>query len=350
LRQAAPPDGVVIAASTRRLVGRLFDCHEIEPVLLEDGVGPAPAFRVVEPIAGATRFEALRAEGMSSLVGREAEMERLGRFWASARRGAGQVTSLSGETGIGKSRLATELRLQLSDELHVALRCSGSPFRSATPMAALLDAVQTAARFAPGDSPARRTLKLGALFASLGRASVEAKALIASLLGLPFVGTALIKDMSPQKRKERAFALLLERVERAAAERPILAIVEDAHWLDPTSLEFLTLLVDRAGKLRLWLLVVGRPEFAPPWPDYSYVSTLVLSRLSRSDAALLIHEVSGDRAISAPLEDEIVSRADGVPLFVEELTKSVLERPLVAAADGAGAPGARKISPAIRRR
>ena len=186
--------------------------------------------------------------------------------------------------------------------------------------------MQRAAGLTAADPAEQKLHKLKTAFAGLGEGAAEATALIAGLLGLPCETPSQIKELSPQKRKERVFAALLDGIERTAARVPALAIVEDAHWLDPTSLEFFTLLVERAAAQRLLLLVVARPDFAPPWPDYSYVSTLALSRLSRSDAAVLINEVAGDQPVSAALEDMIVARADGVPLFIEELTKSILEQ------------------------
>ena len=325
LRQAAPAGGVVVAASTRKLLGRRFDCRELEPVMLDDGGETVPAFEVREASAELTRFDALRRDGMPPLVGRTAEIERLMEHWSRVRRGAGQVVLLSGEPGIGKSRLGIELQRTLRQKSDILIRCSGSPYRSESPMAALLDAVQRAAGLAVTDSVEQKLHKLNAAIAVLDGGPTESTALIAGLLGLPCEIPSQIRELSPQKRKERVFAALLDSIERATATRALLVVVEDAHWLDPTSLEFLALLVERAGALRLLLLMVARPDFMPPWPEYSYVSTLTLSRLSRADSALLIHEVAGEQPISAALENTIVSRADGVPLFLEELTKAMLE-------------------------
>jgi class 3 adenylate cyclase/DNA-binding response OmpR family regulator len=330
LRQAVPGAGVVIAADTRKLLGRLFDYREIGPVKLEDGNNPVPAFLVTAAAAAVTRFDALPRDDMLPLVGRGAEMERLAQYWSSAQRAAGQLVLVSGEAGIGKSRLVMELQRTLRRGRHVVIRCSGSPYRTEAPMAALLDVVQRSAGFTAGDRPEQKLRKLEALFAILGATAAEATALIASLLGLPCETPAPVQE-PPQKRKERVFAVLLASIERTAAARPMLAIVDNAHWLDPTSLEFLTLLVERTNTLRLLLVIAGRPEFVPSWPDYSHVAGLALSRLSRADSGLLVHHAAGDRPVSALIEDEIVSRADGVPLFVEELTRSVLERRMAGA-------------------
>ena len=325
MRNSAPADTVVIAASTRGLVGRLFHCREVEPVVVEVGHEPAPAWRVVEEIADMPRFDALRREGMPELVGREAEIERLLRCWSNALHGSGQVVILTGEAGMGKSRLVIELEERLRGEPHATIRYSGSPHQADAPMSALLRELQRSAGFAEGDTAAQKLEKVQEVFAALGAMKTEATALIAGLLALPFEAPPDIGRLSPQKRKERTFAALVARVESMASQQPVLVVVDVVQWFDPTSLEFLALLVERASTLRLLLVIIARHEFVPPWPEHSYVSTLALPRLSQSDAAALIHQVAGDRGVPAEAEAEILSRADGVPLFLEELTKSCCE-------------------------
>ena len=326
MQNAAPADSVVIAASTRELVGRFFHCREFGPVVVEEGHEPEPAWRVIDEIAGMPRFEALRRDGMLEFVGREAEIERLVRHWSAARGGAGQVVVLKGEPGIGKSRLAAELEERLRTEAHATIRYSGSQHRTDAPMWVLLDELQRSADFAADDTAAQKLEKLHRYFEPCGIAAKEATALVGALLRIPFKLPPEIRELAPQKSKERIFAALLTRMERMASRQPVLAIVEDVHWVDPTSLEFLALLVERTATLRLLLMIVGRPEFVPPWADHSYVATLALSRLSRSDSITIMHQVAGSHPVPASVEAEILSRADGVPLFVEELTKSEMER------------------------
>jgi predicted ATPase/class 3 adenylate cyclase/DNA-binding response OmpR family regulator len=325
MQKAAPADGVVIAAATRDLIGHFFLCEEIQPVELEEQHEPAPAWRVIEALAGMPRFEALRRDGMLDLVGRQAELQRLQHCWSQAVGGAGQVILVMGEAGIGKSRLAIELQERLCKQPHAALRYWGSPYRTDAPMAVLIDELQRSASFAAGDAVACKVEKLQAEFTLLGPGADEAVALGCGLLGLPFDESLQVAQLSPQKRKERTFAVLLARIEALTARHPVLAVVEDVHWVDPTSLEFIGLLVERASGMRLLLVIVARPEFVPPWPEYSYLTTVALPRLSHADSALLIQQVAGDRRIADDTEADIVARADGVPLFVEELTKSVLE-------------------------
>ena len=307
------------------LVGRFFDCREIAPVEIEEGFESVPAWHVVEEIAGILRFEALRRDGMLDFVGREAEIERLRQCWLKAVLGSGQVVLLSGEAGIGKSRLALELQERLGGEPHTVFCYSGSPHRADAPMSVLVDELQGAAGFATGDDAAQKVEKLQSQFAALGGGAAEATALGCILLGLPFDASPQVSQLSPQKRKERTFAALVARIETMATRQAVFAVVEDAHWVDPTSLEFFALLVERTSAMRLLLVIVARPEFVPPWPEYSYLTTLALSRLSSSDSALLIHQAAGSRRFPAAIEADIIARAEGVPLFVEELTKSALE-------------------------
>jgi len=326
MQKASPAGGVVIAAATRDLIGHFFVCREIQPVELEEQHAPARAWRVVEEIGGVTRFEALHRDGMLNLVGREAELQRLQHCWSQAVRGAGQVVLVTGEAGIGKSRLVIELEERLCRERHAVIHFWGSPYRTDAPMAVLVDELERSAGFASGDAVALKVEKLRAEFSSLGPAAADAVALGCTLLGLPFDASPQITQLSPQKRKERTFAALLARIEALAARRPVLAVVEDAHWIDPTSLEFMSLLVERAGAMRLLLVIVARPEFVPPWPQYSFQTTMALPRLSHADSALLIQQTAGGRRIADDVEAGIIARADGVALFVEELTRSVLEQ------------------------
>ncbi len=382
LQKAASAQSLLIAAKTRDLIGRFFQCHEVEPIELEVEHQSAPAWRVVDEIAGIPRFEALRREGMLDLVGREAEVDRLLTSWSQTLRGSGQVVLLTGEAGIGKSRLAIELEERLMPEPHASLQWSGLPHRVEAPMSVLIDELQVAAGFAKADTPQQKLEKIRNIFASLGTAEAElgqspatvgfgvltgsprhlpaaerqpgdatrrsataavplpersgddnadgiavevtAPALIAELLGLPRKPPDA-SQLSPHKRKARIFEALLARIAALALRQPVFAVVEDVHWVDPTSLEFFALLVERASAMRLLLLVIGRPEFVPPWAEHSYLTKLTLSRLSRSDSTALVQQVAGGRRIPQSIEADIVSRADGVPLFVEELTKSLLE-------------------------
>jgi class 3 adenylate cyclase/DNA-binding response OmpR family regulator len=325
LQSAAPAGSVAIAANTRDLIGHFFDCEQLEPVVVEDGYNPLPAWRVVGESMAIGRFEALHRPGMLKLVGREEELERLCRCWSKARCGVGQVVLLTGEAGIGKSRLVTELEERLRNDSHGTLRYSGSPYQSDVPMSALLDELQRSAGIISEDSAPQRLSKLRALFEGSDPNAIEATAILAELFALPPEAGPSIAQLASQRRKERTFATLLARIECIAAHQPLLVIIEDVQWVDPTSLELLALLVERAARLPILVVVVGRPEFVLPWPDHSYLSAFTVSRLSRADCEALIEQIAGDQPLSTHTKSQILGRADGMPLFVEELTKSVLE-------------------------
>jgi class 3 adenylate cyclase/DNA-binding response OmpR family regulator/tetratricopeptide (TPR) repeat protein len=335
MQRAAPTDSAVIATSTQELIGRFFQCQSIEPIELEEGYEPVPAWRVVGETAWLPRFDALRRDGMLDLVGRDSEVMRLRQCWFRVRdRGTGEIVMVSGEAGIGKSRLVIEFQETLQCEPHAEIRYFGLPHRALAPMSVLIDEVQSSAGFLAADSTTQKLEKVRNIFARLGSMEMEATALVADLLGLSHEGRSSIGQLSPQRRKDRIFASLLARIEAIAAQQPILVLVEDIHWVDPTSLEFFTLLVERAATLRLLLVAVARPEFVVPWPDHSYVTRLTLSRLSQSDSTLLVNQVAGERHVPASVEASILARADGVPLFVEELTRSVLESAPTNGGDG----------------
>jgi predicted ATPase/class 3 adenylate cyclase/DNA-binding response OmpR family regulator len=324
MQRAVPAEAVVISATTHNLIGRLFECREVPPVKMEDEHDGASAWEVIAESASIPRFDALRRDAMSEFVGRDAEINRLQQCWTKARSGSTQVVLLLGEPGIGKSRLLIELQQRLDAE-HAIIQWSGSQHRADMPMSVLVDELQASARFNSGDSAGQKLAKLQQVFATSAVSSPDSTALVAGLLEVPCEVPPQISQLAPQRRKERTFAALLDRIEGLAAQQTVFAVMDDAHWADPSSLEFLSLLVERASTWRLMLLVVARTEFALPWPEHPSTSTLVLPRLSRVDSVRLVQRTAGERRIPQAIEAEIVARADGIPLFLEEVTKSVLE-------------------------
>jgi class 3 adenylate cyclase/DNA-binding response OmpR family regulator/tetratricopeptide (TPR) repeat protein len=325
LQSVATAGTLVIAAGTRDLVGQLFDCQQLESVRMPNAQEPIRAWRVIREVVPTGQFEGRRHDDMPNLVGREEELERLNRYWSKARRGSGQVVHLLGEAGIGKSRLVLELEHLLSIHPHRTLRYTGSRYQADVPLSALLTELQVSAGFAEEDTAQRKSVKLRTLFEGAGPAAIEARTLLAELLDLPLETGSTTTQLAPQKRKERIFETLLARIQAMAARKPLLIVVEDAHWVDPTSLELLTDIVERATALPILVVVIGRPEFTPPWPDHSHVTALTLSRLGRAASAALIDQIAGKVALPLRTKDLILSRTDGVPLFVEELTTAVIE-------------------------
>ena len=325
LQSAAPPDSVLITSRTRGLIGAFFDCREMQPLVLADDLAPVAVWQVAGESAGTGRFEALRRAGMLELVGRREEMDLLRRCWSRALAGAGQVVLVTGEPGIGKSRLLAEFQEESNVRLYGSLKYFGSPHQTDAALYAVIGELQRAAGFDRADAPAERLAKLAALLQGSCHAAPESATLIADLLSLPARDAPALQQLSPHERKQRTLAALLARVRSLASRQPVLVLVEDAHWLDPTSVEFFTQLVETIPKLPVMLLITARPEFAAPWPVYAHMTCVTLARLSREDAGLLIEGVVGGKTLPKPVVGQILAQADGVPLFIEELTKSLLE-------------------------
>jgi class 3 adenylate cyclase/predicted ATPase len=325
LQSAAPPDGVLISSRTRELVGDFFDYQEMGPLALADDRAPVAVWRVIGENTHAGRFEALRRTGMLELVGREQEMELLRRCWSKALAGTGQVLMVTGEPGIGKSRLVAEFADERNAELYEGLKYFGSPHETDASLYAVIGELQRTAGFKRADAAPERLAKLTALLEGPGEATGEGVTLIADLLSLPVENGHSVQQLTPQERKQSTLAALLARIEHLAAHQPMLVLVEDAHWLDPTSVEFFSLLVESIPKLPVMMLVTARPEFVPPWPLFAHMTCVTLARLSRESAGLLIQRVVGDKPLPEEVMSQILSQTDGVPLFIEELTKALLE-------------------------
>jgi class 3 adenylate cyclase/predicted ATPase len=324
LQSLAEPDTVVIGSQTRQLLGNLFEYRDLGTVAIKGFAEPVHAYQVIRSSTVEGRFEALHGAALTPLIGREEEIEILLRRWRRAAGGNGQVILISGEAGIGKSRVTATLLERVAGEPHTRLRHFCSPHHTDSALFPIIEHLERAAKFAREDDPPARLAKLSSL---LSRTSTGARDawLIASLLSLPGAEPDPLHEMSPQQRKQKTLKALVRQLESMAQQQPVLMVFEDVHWIDPTSMEVLDRIVERIRHLRVLLIVTFRPEYRPPWTGQSHVTTVTLNRFDESDSAALVGHVAGGQALSPEIVHEIVERADGVPLFVEELTKAVLD-------------------------
>jgi class 3 adenylate cyclase/predicted ATPase len=323
LQGIAEPNAVVIAESTRRLLGDLFELEDLGRKDLKGIAGPVPVWAALRPSSAESRFDALHGSQLTALVGREEELGLLRRNWDQARSGDGRVVLVGGEPGIGKSRLTAAIAERLADEPHTRLRYFCSPYHQDSALYPFIAQLERTAGFARDDTAEEKRAKLEALLAP-GTRDMTDLTLIAELLSLPNGAAEL--NLSPQRKREMLFDALLRQLEAVSRAQSTLMVFEDAHWIDPTSRELLDLTVERVSRLPVLLVVTFRPEFRPGWDGQPHVTMLALNRLGVREVTALVAALARNAPLGIEVVSEIVERTDGVPLFVEELTKAVLER------------------------
>ena len=324
LQGIAESDSVVIADGTRKLLGDLFELSDLGPQNLKGVAGPTRAYAALRESSQESRFDALHAGGLTALVGREEEIELLLRRWAKARAGEGAVVLLSGEAGVGKSRLTAAFLERLSGQPHTRLRYFCSPQQTDSALHPIIGHMERAAGLARDDTLQTKLDKLDALLQKTST-SGEDSALFAEMLSLPNVGRHPLLELAPRQRRQRTMDALINQVEVLSSSVPVLMVFEDAHWADPTSLELFGRLVSNIARHRVLLIVTFRPEFEPPWIEQAHVTALALNRLAPCEVDIMIDHIVGNNPLLATVRQDIIERTDGIPLFVEEMTKAVLE-------------------------
>ena len=324
LQGIAEPNAVVIAEGTRKLLGNLFELEELGAKELKGISGPMRAWGALRPASVESRFEALHASGLTELVGREEELELLLRRWLKAKTGEGQVVLLSGEPGIGKSRLIAALLERLATEPQTRLRYFCSLQHTDSALYPIISQMERAAGFAHGDTAQTKLDKLDTLLAQ-SLTPRQDVALFADMLSLPNDGRYPTLELDPQQRRRRTLEALTTQIKALAQQSPVLMICEDAHWADPTSLETLGRTVDRIRALGVLLIVTYRPEFELHWIGQPHVSVRTIRPLTGRESDTMIDLIIGNKPLPTGIRHDIIERTDGIPLFVEEMTKAVLE-------------------------
>jgi class 3 adenylate cyclase/tetratricopeptide (TPR) repeat protein len=333
LQELAVAGTVVIADTTRRLVGDLFDLSQLGRSSIKGFADPVPAWRVIGEGKAESRFEALHGARVIPLVGREEELDLVLSRWRQVKEGVGHVALISGEPGIGKSRLVLALRERLQGEPKASLTYACSPHHANSALFPFVTQLERAAGFAPDDSWETRLDKLESLLQDTA-AKPDAVALFADLLGIPVISGDELAGMSALQKKGLLFRAFLAQFGGLAMRGPVLVVLEDAHWLDPTSRELFDQIVERLQRLPVLLIATFRPELSPPWIGFPHVTLLTLNRLAQAQARSLVERVSGGKALPPEVLEQILARTEGVPLFTEELTKAVLESGLLRDAGG----------------
>ncbi|HEX5646639.1 MAG TPA: adenylate/guanylate cyclase domain-containing protein [Nitrospira sp.] len=330
LQGLAAPNQLIVDSATKRLVGGEFEFADQGTVSLKGFETPVRVWQVLSAKPSVSRFESYRSGRLADFIGREHETALLLGRWREAVDGEGQVVLLCGEAGIGKSRLVRYLRDRLIEDRYETIQCQGSPYHTNTALYPVATYLRQAAGLAAEDSVPTQLHKLNTLVVTSGLDDRVTVALLADLLSIQGDERYQLPNVSPDKRKDMTLEALVQYLQRLADHSPVLFIVEDAHWLDPTTLDLMTRIIDRIRQMRVLLLITFRPDFRPVWAEYSHVTFLTLNRLPRRQSVELIATMTGGKVLPQEVQQAILAKTDGVPLYIEELTENLLETGLLA--------------------
>jgi len=328
LQSLAAINTVLISESTRRLASAAFDLQDLGPQEIKGVTEPVHVYRVLAAKIAASRFEAAHSGSLTPLVGRSSELSLLLDRWEKVKEGDGQAILLSGIPGVGKSRLLHELKSRIQEQPHRLLHHQCSPYHTQSAFFPVIEQIEQAAQLTAREADVEKIAKLQAYLPQLTDSSVEPLLLIAKLLSISTENRTELSELTPQQIKNRTISTLVDMLLAYSVQRPTLCIFEDAHWLDPSTLEFIELIISRIGHARVLLVVSCRPEFRPTWLAHANITTHSLTRLSQTEVKAMIRDVLRGGSIPQQLVDQIIEKADGVPLFIEELTSSTLSAPL----------------------
>ena len=337
LQGIAEPDTVVLSAATRHLVTGRFELEGLGQQMLKGIDRPVQAYRALV-VRDVSRFDAARERRLTPVVGRDEELGMLLRRWSLAVEGEGQAVLLSGEAGVGKSRIVHALQDSLAESLTNRVLCFCSPYHQSSTFHPLIEQLARATRIRPEQTAREKLNALEHVLGDLGLKDVTTARLFAELLSIPYEGIYPALDLTPEQLRLRTLDAFAEAVEAMAVLEPVLYVIEDAHWIDPSTQDFLTHLIERVRTSRTLIVITHRPEFESLWSEYSHVTAISLNNLGRKDSAAMVAEVTGGRRLPQSMVEEIIARTDGVPLFIEEITAALGDAGYMALGNGTDAP------------
>jgi TOMM system kinase/cyclase fusion protein len=331
----AEPNSVVISSATYRLVQGFFDVETLGEHELRGVTQPITVYRVFGDTGAQSRLEVAATRGLTPLIGRESETTLLFDRWAQVKDGQGQVVHLSGEVGIGKSRLVQVLKDHVSEDNHTQLECRSSPYFTNSALYPVIDLIQRTLRWQQDDTSEQKLDKLTHNLSHYRLPLEETVPLFGALLSLPVSEDQYPPlNLTPQRQRQKTLEAIVAITLELSERQPVLFILEDLHWVDPTTLELLDLLIDQTPTASLYTVLTCRPEFQPSWQHRSYLTEITLNRLSQNQIEQMAQQVAGGKGLPDEIIHQLVDKTDGVPLYVEEMTKSVLESGVLKESDG----------------